>query len=241
MNRLGGKQRIQIVRALVEGNSLRSTARITGFAKNTVTKLMVDLGRVCAEHQDKSLRSLPATRIECGAIWSFCHAKARIVPEEQAGESGRVDIWTWTALDLDSKLMCSWLVGDRGLESASQFADDLAPRLANRVQITTRGENPYMTLIERAVGMDGDGTLVNTHVERQNLTVGMGIWRYGRLTNGFSRKVEDLAAAVAVHFLCYNFARAHQTLGRGVTPAMAAGIADHMWSVEEVTRLLDSD
>lgn len=278
MNRLDSKERAQIIRALVEGNSIRSTVRITGFAKNTVTKLLVDLGRACSEYQDKTLRNLQASRIECDEVWSFCHAKARNVPEEHAGEFGFGDVWTWTAIDPDSKLMCSWLVGDRTGEAADQFIADLASRLANRVQITTDGHNPYLQAIENAFGADVDYAMLvkqygqdpseerrfsppvvlseevrivngdpdpskisTSYVERSNLTMRMGMRRFTRLTNGFSKKVENLAAAVALHFLYYNFARAHKTLGRGVTPAMVAGLADHMWTVEEVAKLLESN
>src|SRR6266508_3728187 len=148
MNRLDQNERAQIIRCLVEGNSIRSTVRITSFAKNTITRLLVELGRVCAAYQDTALRDLPATRIECDEVWSFVHAKANHVPEEHRDEFGYGDVWTWTALDPDSKLMCSWLIGDRGQGVAEQFIADLASRLSHRVQITTDGHGPYLPAIE---------------------------------------------------------------------------------------------
>ncbi len=278
MNRLSRAERAQIIRALVEGNSIRSTVRITGFAKNTITKLLVDLGRACAAYQNDALRNLPATRIECDEIWSFVGMKAKNVPEERQDESGIGDAWTWTALDPDTKLMCSWLVGDRAPEAANWFIADLASRLANRVQITTDGFRPYVEAIERAFGSDVDYAMLikeygsdpteerrfsppvvlseqvrvmqgspdprkvsTSYVERSNLTMRMGMRRFTRLTNGFSKKVENLAAAVALHFMYYNFARPHKGLANPYpqTPGMAAGLADHIWTCEEIAALLD--
>src|SRR6266498_5404313 len=152
MNTLSRKERAQIIRALVEGNSLRSTVRITGFALNTITKLLIDLASVCDAYQDEHLRDLPATRIECDEIWSFVGMKAKSIPEERRGEPGIGDAWTWTALDPDTKLMCSWLVGERDATSANEVMADLATRLRNRVQITTDGFHPYIDAIERTFG-----------------------------------------------------------------------------------------
>jgi IS1 family transposase len=284
MNRLDSKERAQIIRALVEGNSIRSTVRITGFAKNTVTKLLVELGAACAAYQDEHLRDLTSVRVEADEIWTFVHAKAKNLPEEKRDVPGFGDVWTWTALDPDSKLMCSWLVADRSMESAQEFMADLAPRFRNRIQVTTDGHAVYADAVESAFaaigagvdhamlikqyGVDDNGaesptarryspnkvtseqvhivtgdpnlSLVSTSfVERSNLTMRMGSRRFTRLTNGFSKKVENLAAAVALHFMYYNFARPHKTLGRGITPAMAAGIADHCWSVEDIAKLLE--
>ena len=278
MNRLSRAERAQIIRALVEGNSLRSTVRITGFALNTITKLLVDLGDACAAYQDAHLHDLPATRIECDEIWAFCHAKARNVPEEHRGEPGYGDVWTWTALDPDTKLMCSWLVGDRTAESADPFIADLASRLANRVQITTDGFGPYRPAIEAAFGKDVDYAMLvkeygqdpkeerrfsppvvlaqevhvvtgnpdpskisTSYVERQNLTMRMGMRRFTRLTNGFSKKLANHAAAISLHFFYMNWARPHKTLANPYarTPAMAAGLADHIWTCEEIAALLD--
>jgi IS1 family transposase len=276
MNRLQSWERAQIIRALVEGNSIRSTVRITGFAKNTVTKLLVDLGRACAAYQNDALRSLPSTRIECDEIWSFVGMKDKSIPEDRRGEPGIGDAWTWTALDPDTKLMCSWLVADRSPDSAEAFIADLAGRLAGRVQITTDGYMAYPEAIASSFGssvdyamlmkeygtdpsedrrfsppvvlsesvriVEGnpDETLISTsYVERSNLTMRMGMRRFTRLTNGFSKKAENLAAAVALHFMYYNFARPHKTLGRKMTPAMAARLSDHVWTCEEIADLLD--
>jgi IS1 family transposase len=276
MNRLASWERAQIIRCLVEGNSIRSTVRITGYAKNTVTKLLVDIGKACAAYQDEALRHLPASRIECDEIWSFVGMKAKTVPEERRGEPGIGDAWTWTALDPDTKLMCSWLVGDRSVEDAEAFIADLAGRLSNRVQITTDGFAAYIGAIAAAFGTNVDyamllkeygmdasedrrfsppvvlaetvkvisgdpdeGKISTSYVERSNLTMRMGMRRMTRLTNGFSKKTENLAAAVAVHFMYYNFGRPHKTLGRGVTPAMAAGIAGGVWTCEQIAALLD--
>jgi IS1 family transposase len=276
MNRLSRTERAQIIRCLVEGNSIRSTVRMTGFAKNTITKLLVELGTACASHQNDALRNLPATRIECDEIWAFVGMKAKSIPEERRGEPGIGDAWTFTAIDPDSKLMCSWLVGIHDHDTTHAFMADLGSRLANRVQITTDGFTPYVDAIGETFGtkvdyamllkeygndpreerrfsppvvlaetvrvMEGfpDPRKVSTsYVERSNLTMRMGMRRMTRLTNGFSKKVENLAAAVALHFMHYNFARPHMALGKNRTPAMAAGISDHVWTPEEIAELLD--
>jgi IS1 family transposase len=277
MNRLSREERGRIIRALVEGNSLRSTVRITGFALNTITKLLVELGDAGAAYQDEHLHNLPATRIECDEIWSFVGMKAKSVPEERRGEPGIGDAWTWTALDPDTKLMCSWLVGDRDTISANELMADLASRLRNRVQITTDGFRPYIEAIERAfvqdvdyamlikqygqdpneerrfsppvvlseevrvVAGDPDPSRISTsYVERQNLTMRMGIRRFTRLTNGFSKKLRNHAAAVSLHFFYMNWGRPHKSLANPYprTPAMAAGLADHVWTCEEIAALL---
>jgi len=278
MNRLSRKERAQIIRALVEGNSLRSTVRITGFALNTITKLLVELGDAGAAYQDEHLHNLPATRIECDEIWSFVGMKAKSIPEERRDEPGIGDAWTWTALDPDTKLMCSWLVGDRDTTSANELMADLVTRLRNRVQITTDGFRPYIEAIERAFGQhvdyamlikqygqdpneerrfsppvvlseevrvvagDPDPSRISTsYVERQNLTMRMGIRRFTRLTNGFSKKLRNHAAAVSLHFFYMNWGRPHKSLANPYprTPAMAAGLADHIWTCEEIAALLD--
>jgi IS1 family transposase len=278
MNRLSRKDRAAIIRALVEGNSLRSTTRITGRSINTVTKLLTELGPVCAAFLDEHLRDLPATRIECDEIWAFCYAKNRNVPDEHRNEWGYGDVWTWVALDPDTKLVCSWLVGMRGPNEAMDFLRDLGPRLRNRVQITTDGHQPYVEAIEKTFGKDVDYAMLIKHygvdpaeerrfsppvvleeqvrviqgnpdpdristsyVERQNLTRRMGMRRFTRLTNGFSKKVENHAASVALHFMYMNFARAHKSLTNPYprTPAMAAGLADHVWTCDEIAALLD--
>jgi IS1 family transposase len=281
MNRLSRAERAQIIRALVEGNSVRSTSRITGAARNTITTLPVELGTACAAYQDRVLRNLTSTRIKCDEVWSFCYAKAKNVPDEHRGEFGFGDVWTWTAIDPDTKLVPSWQVGTRDLDDAMAFMADLGSRLANRVQITTDGHRPYIEAIEAAFGRDVDYAMLikqygveqsddasptarryspnkvtgeevrvisgrpdpdrisTSYVERQNLTMRMGMRRFTRLTNGFSKKVENHAAMVSLHFMYYNLGRVHSSLGKLRTPAMAAGVADHVWTCDEIAGLLD--
>ena len=281
MNRLSRAERAQIIRALVEGNSVRSTARITGAARNTITTLLVDLGRATSAYQDRHLRGLSSWRIECDEIWAFCYAKAKNVPEDKRDDFGYGDVWTWVALDPDTKLVPTWLVGRRDAADATAFIADLKPRLLNRVQITTDGHRPYIEAIEQALGKDVDyAMLIKTYgiddnmaasptarryspnkvtseqvrvvsgdpdpsfvstsiVERQNLTMRMGMRRFTRLTNGFSKKVENHAAMVSLHFMYYNFGRVHSSLGKLTTPAMAAGISDHVWTCDEIAGLID--
>jgi IS1 family transposase len=277
MNRLPQAERTAVVKCLVEGVSIRGTVRMTGAAKNTVTKLLVDLGAACSVYHDRTLRDLPCRNLQLHKIWSFCNAKARNVPVEHRDEFGWGDVWTWTALDQETKLVPSWYVGDRSSASAIVIADDLRSRLAGRCQITTVGHNAYIQAIEGAFGGEVDyAQLVNlygidplddhryspakclgavvtriggapelaevgtSHVERQNLTMRMGMRRFTRLTNAFSRKVENLAAAVSLHFMYYNFARPHRSLKNPYprTPAMAVGVSDHFWKIEEIVALL---
>jgi IS1 family transposase len=266
-----------VVKCLVEGNSIRATVRLTGVAKNTVSKLLVDLGAACSDYQDRVLRDLPCRRIQADEIWSFCNSKAKNVPAEHQGEFGWGDVWTWTTIDADTKLVPCWLIGDRSAATAIELMDDLRGRLANRVQLTTDGHRAYLEAVEGAFGSNvGYAQIIKlygndpepdkryspakclgievhrisgnpraadvstSYVERQNLTMRMGMRRFTRLTNAFSRKVENLAAAVSLHFMFYNFARPHKTLANPYprTPAMAAGVADHVWKIEEIVGLL---
>lgn len=279
MNKLTNTRRSAIVRALCEGNSIRATARLTGTAKATVLKLLVELGEFCSIYQDHVLRNLNAKRIEADEIWAFVGAK-----EKNATKDGHGDIWTYTALDADSRLMISWLVGPRSRESTQAFVRDVAERLASRVQLTTDGLGWYVSAVENAFGWNGvdfaqiiktygipldetarqqryspavctgaiktavmgnpDIEKVSTsYVERSNLTIRMGMRRFTRLSNGFSKKAENHAHAVSLFFMHYNFCKAHTTLtkaakGIKTTPAMAAGVADHVWTVEEILALL---
>ena len=276
MNRLSIEQRVQVVKALVEGNSLRATARMTGVARMTVEKLLRDLSAVCMQYQDEHLRNLTCKRIQCDEIWSFIYAKQKNVPLDKEGQFGYGDVWTWVAIDAATKLAVSWLVGDRGAATAFAFMDDLASRLANRVQLTTDGHRVYLDAVESAFGNgidysvlvkiygedrskeatyspaqctgcrkigimgDPDPKHVSTsYVERQNLTMRMSMRRFTRLTNAFSKKVENHAQSVALHFMHYNFVRIHQTLR--VTPAMEAGVTSKAWEVEDIVALLDSN
>lgn len=278
MNKLDLKKRAQILACLVEGNSIRATVRMTGAAKNTVVKLLADVGAACAAYQDQALRNLPCKRIQCDEIWSFVYAKAKNVPAAKAAPEGAGDAWTWTALCADTKLIAGWMVGPRDGGIAFEFMQDLAGRLASRVQLTTDGHKAYLEAVEGAFGAGIDyaqliklygeapgksperkyspveciGTRVNTvsgspdmaavstsYVERQNLTMRMSMRRFTRLTNGFSKKLENLGHAVALHFMYYNFGRIHQSLR--ITPAMAAGVSAHVWSLEEIAALADRD
>ena len=273
MNRLSVEKRAQILTALVEGNSLRSASRMTGAAINTVMKLLVDAGLACSEYQDTHLRNLSCKRLQADEIWSFVAIKERNRPVTERGTFGRGDVWTWTAICADSKLVPSWYVGPRDAETASEFMTDLAARLASRVQLTTDGNKLYLNAVENAFGRDIDfavliklygvdpqadtryspaeciGTreqvimgspapehISTSYAERANLTMRMSMRRFTRLTNGFSKKVENHAAAIALHFMNYNFARIHKTLR--VSPAMAAGVTNHLWSVEEIAALI---
>jgi IS1 family transposase len=275
MNKLSPERRTQVIRALVEGNSIRATCRITGTAKGTVLRLLAEVGAACAEYQDKHLRNLSCQRVQCDEIWSFCYAKQKNVPDEKQGTFGFGNVWTWTAICADTKLVPSWFLGTRDADSAWAFMDDLRSRLANRVQLTTDGRNVYITAVEHAFGSDVDYAMLvklygpgpqdesrysppacigtetqiimgqpdpkhisTSYVERQNLTMRMSMRRFTRLTNAFSKKLENLDHAVALHFMHYNFCRVHKTLG--TTPAVAAGVADHEWTIEEVVNLLES-
>jgi len=280
MNRLSTEKRAQIVGCLVEGNSIRSTVRMTGAAKNTITKLLVDLGEACAGYQDRALRDLPCKTIQVDEIWAYCYSKQKNVPEEHKGEYGYGDVWTWTAICADTKLVPSWLVGERTVDDAWVFMTDLQERLARRVQLTSDGLKAYLQAVDLAFGDDIDYAMLQkiygqdqspsasrryspavctgttsevikgwpdpqkvstSYVERQNLTMRMGMRRFTRLTNGFSKKVENLAHAVSLHYMYYNFGRPHQTLSKPYprTPAMAAGVADHVWTLREIAGLLD--
>ena len=274
MNRMPIAKRAQILGFLVEGMSLRAASRLADCSINTVTKLLVDVGAACSEYQDAALRNLPCKRIQCDEIWSFVGAKQKNVPADRAGEFGVGDVWTWTAIDADTKLVASWMVGDRDGEAAKAFIGDLAERLANRVQLTTDGHKVYLQAVESAFGGGIDYAMLvkqygegpqsperkyspvefvsaekkritgnpdkahvsTSYVERQNLTMRMSMRRFTRLTNGFSKKVENHAHAVALHFMYYNFGRIHKTLR--VTPAMEAGVSDHVWSLEEIAALV---
>jgi len=271
MNRLPIEERARIIGMLIEGMSLRATSRLADVSINTVTKLLVDVGSAAADYQDRTLRNLRCRRIQCDEIWAFCYAKEKNVPADKKGKFGYGDVWTWTAIDADTKLVPSFMVGNRDARSARLFIDDLASRLASRVQLTTDGLKVYLTAVENAFGADVDYAMLNklyastqeetryspaecigcerkriagkpdpahistSFVERQNLTMRMGMRRFTRLTNAFSKKVENHAYQVALHFMHYNFCRVHKTLR--VTPAMEAGISDHIWSLEELASL----
>ena len=247
---------------------------MTGVAMNTVLKLLADVGEVCVRYQDEHVKNLYARRVQCDEIWSFCQAKAKNVAPENKGKFGHGDVWTWTAIDADSKLCISWCIGGRDSYTGLAFMQDVARRLAQRVQLTTDGHGVYLDAVERAFGKGIDYAqlvklygadpeqekryspascvgaeprsiqgkpdpkhISTSYVERQNLTMRMSMRRFTRLTNAFSKKVQNLGHAVALHFMYYNYCRRHQTLG--MTPAMAAGLDDHEWSIEEIVALLE--
>jgi IS1 family transposase len=275
MNNLPAERQIAVIAALVEGNSIRATVRMTGVAKDTVTKLLARIGQVCAEYQDKELRNLPCKRIQCDEIWSFCYAKEKNVPRDLRGKFGYGDVWTWTALCADTKLVPCWRIGGRSAWDAQHFMYDLAARLANRVQLTTDGHRVYLDAVELAFGTKIDYAMLvklygnepkqketryspatcigaiptsitgnpdpkhisTSYVERQNLTMRMQMRRFTRLTNAFSKKIENHEHAIALHFMHYNFCRVHQALR--VTPAMAANVTNHVWDISDIVALLD--
>ena len=275
MNRLDTARRTQVLTLLLEGMSLRATARASDISYNTVCKLFVDAGTVAAVYQDEVLRDLPCKRLQLDEIWSFVYAKQKNVKGSKAAPADAGDAWTWVAIDADTKLVPSWRVGDRGLETAKEFVADLASRLRNRVQITSDGHRAYLDAIEDAFGGDVDFAQLikiygpelsapgrysppaclgarkhrvqgepdvrhvsTSYVERQNLTMRMSIRRFTRLTNAFSKKLDNHAHSVALHYLHYNFCRIHKSLK--VTPAMAAGVTDKVWDVRDIVTLVEN-
>lgn len=273
MNRLDTKQRAQIVKCLVDGNSIRATSRITGASKNTIVKLLCELGAACREYHDANVRGVTAKRVQCDEIWSFVFSKDKNTSQADKNSGEKGSMWTWTAIDADSKLVISYLIGARDAGYAHVFMQDVADRLANRVQLTSDGHKPYLAAVDGAFNGEIDYAMLikqygavdagsgryspaectgiakvpvsgspeaqhvsTSYVERQNLTMRMAMRRFTRLTNAFSKKVANLEAAVSLHFMHYNFCRVHQTLR--VTPAMEAGLAKHVWSVDELIALL---
>jgi IS1 family transposase len=274
MNRLTREERAQILGLLCEGMAIRAASRITGASKNTIAKLLVEAGEACAAYHDQHVRKLTSQRIQMDEIWSFVYAKNDNVKRAKSAPEEAGDVWTWTAIDADSKLLVSWLVGQRDTNSALRFVDDLRSRLSNRVQLTSDGHRPYLTAVDTVFGRDVDYAMLHkiygadpaaerryspakcigaekrklignpkskhistSYAERSNLTMRMHMRRFTRLTNAFSKKVQNHAAAVALHTMFYNFVCVHQTLR--VTPAMAAGIADRVWDVSDLVRALE--
>lgn len=277
MNKLPMAKRVAVISALVEGNSIRSTCRMTSVAMNTVLKLLADVGTAAVKLHDDRVRSLKCQHIQVDEIWQFCYAKQKNVPKDKKGTFGYGDVWTWTVIDADTKLIVSYMVGNRGPNTALSLMEDLAERITHKPQITTDGLRAYKFAIDEVFGMDVDyarmdkvygasGTIDYKHanaryspnpivgvttevirgnpdpkhistsfVERQNLTMRMSMRRFTRLTNGFSKKLENHIHAVALHFVYYNFCRVHKTLR--VTPAIEAGLADHVWTIEELVAL----
>ncbi len=253
---------------------MRSVVRVTGVSKNTVAKLLIDAGAACQAYHDIHVRDLNSRRVQCDELWSFCYSKQKNVDSAKAAPGKAGDVWTWTAIDADSKLAVSWLVGGRDAGYATEFMNDVAERLSLRVQLTTDGHKAYLEAVESAFGTDVDyaqliklygaspegekryspakctGIRLNTvtgnpdpahistsYVERQNLTMRMSVRRFTRLTNAFSKKVENHAHMVSLHFMHYNFVRIHKTLR--VTPAMAAGVTERLWEMSDIVSLID--
>ena len=261
---------------LVEGSSIRSTSRVTGASINTITKLLVDAGRACIAYHDEHVRGVRAERVQVDEIWQFVYAKARNVETAKKAPEGAGDAWTWTAIDADSKLVVSWLVGGRDGQAAYDFMMDLADRLASRVQLTSDGLKVYEGAVEDAFGADVDyaqlikvfgnapretaaryspgeckgsftrtvqgepdpGHIATSYVERHNLTMRMSMRRFTRLTNGFSKKLQNMIYALALYFVFYNFCRIHKSIR--MSPAMAAGITTTLRDAEWIVGLVDA-
>ncbi len=290
MNKLTDTKRATVLRALVEGSSIRSVVRMTGTSKGAILRLLAEVGEFCAMYQHHRLVDLPCTRLEADEVWGYCGAK-----ERNATKEGQGDLWTYTAIDADSKLIVSWLVGQRNHDNTVGFMADIAARLKKRVhkgpkvQLTTDGLSWYLAAVEGAFGWHGvdyaqiiktygsipadvdmqrryspnactgiekrvimgepvEELISTSFVERANLTIRMGMRRMTRLTNGFSKKQENHAHAFAIHMMHYNFCRPHATLSAGpekgvagvkTTPAMACGLTDHVWTIEEVLGMMD--
>ena len=275
MNKLSAAKRVQILEMLVEGMSMRAASRVAKVSINTVTKLMIEAGEACAAYHDETVRDVTAQHVQCDEIWAFCYAKEKNVAKAKAAPKAAGDVWTWTAIDSDSKMILSYEVGDRSGATAIEFMDDLRDRLANRVQLTTDGHKAYLEAVEGAFGggvdyaqlvkLYGDApekekryspaTCVGTHkrrvegnpdvrdistsyVERQNLTMRMGMRRFTRLTNAFSKKLENHLLMLSLYFVHYNFVRIHSTLK--CTPAMAAGVSGTLHDMEWIVSLIDA-
>lgn len=276
MNKLSIEKRAQILSCLVEGMSINATSRINKVSKNTVLKLLNDVGKACSEYQDKALKNLTCKRLQIDEIWSFCYSKQKNVPKQHRGKFGYGDVWTFTAIDADTKLVPSWLVGYRNIDTALIFLNDLASRLKNKPQLTTDGHKMYLMAVEDTFGIEVDYAqlikiygasqegekryspaecieiipkhiignpepkhISTSYVERQNLTMRMSMRRFTRLTNAHSKKIENHINAISLHFMYYNFCRIHQTLR--VTPAMEAGVIDHLLDIEDIINLMDSN
>lgn len=277
MNRLDTPNRAKIIHMLVEGASLRSISRIADVSINTVTKLLIDAGTVAAAYHDQNVRVLQSKRVQCDEIWSFCYAKNANIRAAKAAPDGAGDVWTWTALDADSKLMISWHVGGRTIDDATWLLEDVQARIRNRIQLTTDGLGSYPPAVAQVFGIDvdyaqlvkvyrseggtsperrysppvcigalrhpiegrpDDANISTSYVERQNLNMRMGMRRFTRLTNAFSKKIENHCHSLALYFLYYNFVRIHKSLK--TSPAMAAGVTNKLWEIEDIVALIDA-
>jgi IS1 family transposase len=279
MNKLTQEKQIQVIQCLVEGNSIRSTVRMTGVAKGTILKLLAEVGPACEAFHNKTVTGLYSQRVQCDEIWCFCYAKEKNVPEHLMETEGIGTVFTFSALDADSKLVINWKVGQRTLAVATEFMNDLKSRCRNRIQLTTDAWGKFSNAVDKSFGRNVDYGMLKkeylgqdpkipggryspgkvtglkrlrlmgnpkkedistSFVERSNLTTRMSMRRFTRLTNAFSKKYDNLKAAIALHFVYYNFCRVHQTLGK-ITPAMCAGLTDHIWNISELLELTNSD
>ena len=274
MNKLDREARARVLSLMCEGVSIRAITRLTGASKNTVARLLADVGRACAEYQDNVLRNLSCKRVQLDEIWAFVYAKNDNVRRAKSAPANAGDVWTWTAICADTKLLINTLVGRRNTDYAMHFVSDLRQRLANRVQLTSDGHRPYLAAVDAVFGDDVDYAqlvkiygadpqaerryspaiclgaekhpitgnpdpkhISTSYAERQNLTMRMHMRRFTRLTNAFSKKLENHGYAVALHQMFYNFTRIHQTLR--VTPAMAAGVTDKLWDMTDIVKVLE--
>ena len=276
MSKLSLNERVQILSMLVEGSSMRSISRVVGVSINTVAKLLAEAGEACLTYHDENVKGLNCKRVEVDEIWSFVYAKEKNAHAAKAAPIFAGDVWTWTSICADSKLICNWFVGGRDADYAKLFMDDLADRLANRIQLTSDGHKAYLQAVEGAFGNNIDYAMLVKHygaapegakgryspaqctgaekkpkignpkekhistsyAERQNLTMRMSMRRFTRLTNAFSKKYESHCHALSLYFVYYNFVRIHKSLK--TSPAMAAGVTDRLWSMEDVVAIIDA-
>jgi len=278
MNKLTHEKRVQLVNCLIEGCSIRATVRMTGVAKKTVMRFLVEIGEVCAEYQDRVMRNLSCRRMQLDELWGFNYCKQKNVTSEIAEKiPGAGDVWLWVAIDAETKLVPCWRLGDRNGGTAFEFVRDLSARLRNRIQLTSDGHRVYLDAVESAFGSDVDYSMLvklygadrqesetryspaecigcrtipiignpdpkhisTSYVERQNWSVRTAMRRYTRLSNGFSRKIENHTAAIALNYFAYNFIKIHRTLR--VSPAMAAGVTDRLWDAGDLVGLLEAE
>lgn len=278
MRQLPTEKRVMILNMMVEGMSMRAISRTVGCSINTVTKLLENAGKACAAYHDENVRNVKVSRVECDEIWSFWYAKEKNVKTAKAAPRGAGDVWTWTAIDADSKMILAYEIGDRSAETAYDFILDLSRRIEGRVQLTTDGHNAYLEPVNEVFGgeidyaqlikqygeprgtakherkyspaectgtkkkvISGDpeeGLISTSYVERQNLSMRMGMRRFTRLTNAFSKKLQNHLHMLSLYFLHYNFVRIHKTLR--MTPAMAAGVTDELHDMAWIVGLIDA-
>lgn len=266
MNRLPIKKRSQIINFLVEGMSIRTAAREAGVSINTATKLLKDVGAACNDFQSRTLYGLPCRRIECKATWALSGGREPIITPVDAGGLVNGDVYTWTARCVDTELIAFFAVSKRDADCAHDFMHEVAARLTNQVQLTAGDCKSYLNVVEDAVGDSiehvelvkqyGSGSLgdqrsyspqefvgaeqcgATRNPDPLDRTINYTVVpsRLNRLISGFNKTVENLEHALSVHLMHHNFARIHKSLR--VTPAMAAGISDHVWSTEEICNLV---